>query len=274
MLYATWNVWWRFADWSARLPRLETTLRTLAPDIVGLQEVWRTPSDDLTARLGAATGLTHTVAAFSDRSDLWRRRTAGEDAGIGNAVLSRWPVLGHHVLRLPDGGERDEGRLALHARVDTPAGTQDVFSVHVNSSPGHSHVRLVQVDAVVRFVDEVSRDADLAPVVVGDFNAEPDSDEMRRLGGYRTAGPVRGLYFTDVWQYEEQDRGYTWSRDNAHVRDTGEPSARVDYIWVANRPARRPRVEGVGRFGVGAPGTAWPSDHAGVWARLGTGPTG
>src|SRR5205807_2210813 len=38
-----------------------------------------------------------------------------------------------------------------------------------------------------------------APLIVcGDFNADPDSDEIRMLTG-RTAAPVPGLSFCDAW---------------------------------------------------------------------------
>ncbi|MBW3605089.1 MAG: hypothetical protein KY460_09305 [Actinobacteria bacterium] len=37
----SWNLCWRFGgDWRQRQPRIVTQLQTLAPDIVGLQEVW------------------------------------------------------------------------------------------------------------------------------------------------------------------------------------------------------------------------------------------
>jgi endonuclease/exonuclease/phosphatase family metal-dependent hydrolase len=39
------------------------------------------------------------------------------------------------------------------------------------------------------------------PVLTGDFNAVPDSDEMRLLGGMRTAPAEPGQVLLDAWEY-------------------------------------------------------------------------
>ena len=36
---------------------------------------------------------------------------------------------------------------------------------------------------------------------MGDLNAEPQSDEIRYLGGYTRLGEERTVRFTDVWSY-------------------------------------------------------------------------
>src|SRR6266568_5980840 len=61
-----------------------------------------------------------------------------------------------------------------------------------------SAIRQGQVRQLVRFVQEVSSRRD--PVIVcGDFNAGPDSDEIRMLTGRAaTAGP--GIVFYDSWE--------------------------------------------------------------------------
>jgi endonuclease/exonuclease/phosphatase family metal-dependent hydrolase len=37
---ATWNIWARYGPWPERAPVIESTLREIDADIVGLQEVW------------------------------------------------------------------------------------------------------------------------------------------------------------------------------------------------------------------------------------------
>ena len=37
---ATWNIWARYGPWEERAPVIESTLREIDADIVGLQEVW------------------------------------------------------------------------------------------------------------------------------------------------------------------------------------------------------------------------------------------
>jgi endonuclease/exonuclease/phosphatase family metal-dependent hydrolase len=73
----TWNIWWRFGPrWRQRQPALIETLRNLDPDVVALQEVWR--SDETTQR-GSIESLAHSLAGVcrlemakkcrNDRSD-------------------------------------------------------------------------------------------------------------------------------------------------------------------------------------------------------------
>jgi hypothetical protein len=50
-------------------------------------------------------------------------------------------------------------------------------------------------------------------VVTGDLNAEPDADEIRLLGGYKTAPVVPGLVLVDAWSYvDPMTPGWTWDR--------------------------------------------------------------
>ncbi len=61
----TWNLWWRFGDWQRRFEVIAAELAAVAPDVVGLQEVWARGSgaDSVNAagllarRLGHALGV-------------------------------------------------------------------------------------------------------------------------------------------------------------------------------------------------------------------------
>ena len=37
---ASWNLWWRFANWEERLPVVIDRLLAADPDVICLQEVW------------------------------------------------------------------------------------------------------------------------------------------------------------------------------------------------------------------------------------------
>jgi endonuclease/exonuclease/phosphatase family metal-dependent hydrolase len=65
-----------------------------------------------------------------------------------------------------------------------------------------------------------------APLIVcGDFNADPDSDEIRMLAG-RTAVPVPGLSFCDAWEMAgPPDPGHTWSNGNPWATQLLWPTA-------------------------------------------------
>src|SRR5215218_2818720 len=176
---ATWNVWWRFGPWAERQPAIAETLRRIDADVIALQEVWDV--DDGTGQseaLAEALGYEHVFASGFD---------AGE-ASFGNAVLSRWPIATSDTRALPTTPSTDEFRVVLRVEVDGPRGRFELYTTHLNWRYDESHVRQAQVRALAEFVAE-SAGRPYPPIVCGDFNAEPDSDEIRMLTG-RAAVPV------------------------------------------------------------------------------------
>ena len=117
---------------------------------------------------------------------------------------------------------------------------------------------------------EHAADCAYPPVVTGDLNAEPGSDELRLLGGLLTAPAVPGLVLVDAWRYADPgDPGFTWDHRNGYQAGTVLPDSRIDYILV--RPAPAGPAARSSRSGLG--GTApvdgvWPSDHFAVVADL------
>src|SRR5439155_1275107 len=71
------------------------------------------------------------------------------------------------------------------------------------------------------------------PVVTGDLNAEPGSDELRLLGGLLTAPAAPGLVLIDAWRHADPgDPGFTWDRGNGYQASSIVPDSRIDYILV------------------------------------------
>jgi len=82
----------------------------------------------------------------------------------GNALLSRWPVIGHQHEDISD--HRFEQRGLLHVEVDAHGRRIHVIVVHLGLIPGS---RIRQIERLQRFIErEVPGDAPL--VVAGDFN--------------------------------------------------------------------------------------------------------
>ncbi|MFJ3893022.1 endonuclease/exonuclease/phosphatase family protein [Streptomyces sp. NPDC090083] len=268
MRVVTWNLWWRYGPWEARRTAILAVLRELRPDVVGLQEVWDTRDtggENLAGWLAGELGMHWTWGASHDPG-FWQRRLGGTAVGIGNAVLSRWPVAERAVLPLPP-GDGDGGRLAVYAGLDAPGHRVPFFTAHLSSAPAASAVRCQQVTALAEFVARRRGTGPFPPVVTGDFNARPDSDEVRLLGGHRTAPPVPGHVLVDAWDVAEPGApSATWDLRNPYVAGTSSgPSARVDYVFVA--PAGRDgpgHVRGARRAGDGPVGGVWPTDHAAV----------
>lgn len=255
---ATWNVWWRFGPWEERQPAIAETLRRIDADVIALQEVWDV--DDgrgQSEALADTLGYEHVFAAGFD---------AGE-ASFGNAVLSRWPIAASDTRTLPTTPSTDEFRVALKVEVDGPRGPIELYTTHLNWRYDESHVRQAQVRALSEFVGESTGRA-VPPIVCGDFNAEPDSDEIRMLTG-RAAVPVPRLVFVDAWDVAGNGAGFTWSNNNAFAARDLEADRRIDYVFVGWRKARGAghvvdaRVAAIDRIdGV------HPSDHYAVVAEL------
>jgi endonuclease/exonuclease/phosphatase family metal-dependent hydrolase len=263
----TWNLWWRFGDWKRREQRIARVVEETSPDLVGLQEVWATGDENQAEQLSAELELNWAWAP-SPAPEHFQRRIDDPTMQVGNAVLSRWPIVSSVGRNLPSSGA-DEGRTALITVVDAPGGPVAFVTTQLAATVGGSALRCEQVRALIgHIVDEVPETAAL--VLTGDFNAEPDSDEIRLLGGHKTAPVAPGLILVDAWRYAEPDsRPWTWDRRNPAVLATGEPNARIDYIFVGYRsstPAlyvHRARLAGDAQSdGV------WPSDHAAVVADL------
>ncbi|MFG2191900.1 endonuclease/exonuclease/phosphatase family protein [Streptomyces sp. NPDC048639] len=273
MRVMTWNVWGRFGPWKERQPALLGTLRDTRADIIGLQEVWARGEDNQASWLAGQLGM-HWTWAPSEAPERWRDRLGDPEVDIGNAVLSRWPIMDRAALRLPADGNRDDGRAALYALVDAPAHPVPFFTTHLTSAIHASALRCRQVAALARFVADHRGGTPFPPVVTGDFNAWPDSDEIRQFGGYKTAPAVPGHILLDAWEYADPAApSATWSAANPFVAASFSPSVRIDYIHVGlPGPDGTGRVTSVRRAGDRAVDGVWPSDHAAVVAELAAGP--
>lgn len=255
---ATLNIWSRFGPWEERLVAIRESLRRLAPDVIGMQEVLRGPELDQAALIAAELG--YKVA--------WGKASENHGFPLGNAILSRWPILRSEVVPLPNGGT-DEQRSVVFAELDAPFAKVPVFCTHLNWKLHHGHVRQLQVRAVA---DTVARLAPVRvsfpPVLVGDFNAEPDSDEMRFLRGLTgLGGPC--VYFADAFHLAGEGAGATFSKRNPFAEYLREPERRIDYIYVRgpDDSQRGEPVEASLCFDEPHEG-AYPSDHFGVVATI------
>jgi endonuclease/exonuclease/phosphatase family metal-dependent hydrolase len=158
----------------------------------------------------------------------------------------------------------------LFAHIAGPAGAVPFFTTQLTSAIGHSALRSDQVRALAQFVvGECSERAH--PIVTGDFNAEPDSDEIRLLGGLKRPPALPGLVLLDAWYYADPaSPGWTWDRRNPAVLATGEPDARIDYVFLGYRINNEsaPRVRAAWLAANEPYDGVWPSDHAAVVVSL------
>jgi endonuclease/exonuclease/phosphatase family metal-dependent hydrolase len=257
MRVLTWNLWGRGGDWRSRRDAIAAVIAESAPDVCGLQEVWDAPDGNLAADLAERLDLRWCwVRAHPPRPE--------DGVAIGNAVLTRWPIVAVEELELPTRGLA-ERRVAVCARVAAPTGVLPFVTTHLTYRPGGSVIRLEQVRALAGFVAEQAGDCAYPPVVTGDLNAEPTSDELRLLGGLLTAPAVPDLVLLDAWRYAPpEDPGFTWDRRNGYQQHSIIPDSRIDYVLVGLPQHDRGRIETV-RLGGNTPvNGVWPSDHFAV----------
>jgi endonuclease/exonuclease/phosphatase family metal-dependent hydrolase len=183
-------------------------------------------------------------------------------------VLSRWPISHHEFRPLPAPADLDESRVVLRADIDGPRGPIQLFCTHLNWRFDQSHIRQDQVRAIARFVKE-SPPRTFPPVVCGDFNADPESDEIRMLTG-RAAVPEPKLVFHDAWEAGgDGGPGTTWSNRNPYARLDLEIDRRIDFVFAGwPKPGGAGHVVACSVEGTEAVDDVVPSDHYAVLAEL------
>jgi endonuclease/exonuclease/phosphatase family metal-dependent hydrolase len=268
----TFNLWHDAGPWKERAALARDWIARLDPDLIGFQEVLRGAGVDLVAQLVSERGY---HVDFARASAFWR----DDSLAFGNAVASRWPIESRDELQLPDRGD-GETRVALTVGIRAPIpGERLSFTcTHLNWKFHHGVTRERQVVALCDRVRRLRARDGFPSILVGDFNAEPGSDEIRYVKGLHSIDG-RSVHFHDAWEVARDreeaggsgNAGVTWSNRNPYARENLEPARRIDYIFVG-----RPMLGGSGIVDHcrvvcdQESGGVWPSDHFGLYAELRT----
>jgi len=236
-------------DWEVRRHEVVAEIVRVDADVVCLQEVWQESASVGTAEW-VAERLAEAGAEFyhvfgGHRFGRWGEQNPA--FRFGSAVLSRWPIDESHLWALPTAEDPHDPMPAMmpwelvHART---AGL-DIFTTHLAPAPTHGRHRRVQVLEIDKLIRQVRGELDeidfgtrreaMPAILTGDFNAEPESDEIRFLKGL-TVFDERTTFFQDAWAVAGGDGpGYTsdWrshplsDRLNIHRK-------RIDYVFVGD----------------------------------------
>ncbi len=261
----TLNLWNIDGPWRERARCIGEWIDRLDPDLLAFQEVVRMTDCDQLGELLADRGYHRDYVAASP---FWKPDREDEKGEVGNAVASRWPIRDREELRLPGTGDF-ETRAALSVEVDAPFGPLSFTVTHLSWRLDHGWIRERQVRAISELVLRRAPERGYPPLLVGDFNAEPEATEIRYLTGLH-ALEGQSVCFLDAWaRAGDGSPGFTWSNTNTWARREREPDRRIDYIFTG-----LPQRDGRGQLlscrvvcddevdGV------WPSDHFGVYAEL------
>ena len=189
------------------LERIARVIRASGADIAGLQEVDRhfAERSNWADQAAGLAELLHWHVAYGANIDLDPPAPGRARIQFGNAVLSRYPITRRentHLFRSP--GEEQRG--LLHVEVDVPGLPMHVYVTHLDAFSETDRVR--QAQQVVELVGK-----NCPAVLLGDFNARPETPEIGRL---RAA-------LTDTWT----------AAAGGGPHDA--PAARIDYIFTSQR---------------------------------------
>ena len=261
----TLNLWGEQPPLERRMQLAADGLRALAPDVVGLQEVRQVPGTvpNQAETLGRALGMDH----YFEPATPW----GGGEEGL--AILSRYPIVARRVHELPH-AVATERRLALGVTVESAAGPVDVWTTHLNYRLADGGKREDQMVAIDEHI--AASASELPKILCGDFNATPDSDEIRFLRGLHTAGGRR-TFWQDAWERRHgRADGFTWARANPYTARLRwlERDRRLDYIFVSpmKRDGRGVVLDCRIVLDRAAADGALPSDHFGLYAEVQLGP--
>ena len=215
------NLWGRKGDYDARVVRINEWLRQLRPDIAGFQEC---------LRVGGHDGVSNWLSSHGYYLAFGESIKSNVNRSYGNLVASRWPIISTEVLQLPT-PELSEPRVALLTIVKTPLGRQCFICTHLSYGFELGRVRQQQVISILKALNRRQFNSSLPSMVVGDFNADPNSKEI----GYLVDGTtlINGSTpFIDAWRAAgELGCGITMPA-NKHELTLGNSGRRIDYILV------------------------------------------
>lgn len=253
-MVATWNVWFDRTIMEQRYSALLRTLLTLAPDVLGLQEVVPVLADALRAH--------EAISALYEVSP-------NVIGSYGCLLLVRKALRPRFAeLEMPT----RMGRTLLVAELAERPGTA-VATVHLESLDSEP-VRREQLAVAARALGGAAR-----AVLMGDFNFDAtrtwgewrDEDMARKPHELENAGLARVLpHFIDAWPaVRGAEPGLTFDgANNPYVRD---PDERMRYDRVLARGLRPARIEILGEPDLSLQPPEEhpvPSDHFGLCAVL------
>mmetsp|Transcript_1753 Transcript_1753/g.3492 ORF Transcript_1753/g.3492 Transcript_1753/m.3492 type:complete len:316 (+) Transcript_1753:37-984(+) len=248
----TLNTWNCQGDFKKRAALIRQCVAAAEPDIIAFQEVLRYPGFDPLEALGGTT-WPHSVYAQAHSRRKWIPDFADQE--LGNAILSKWPITASEELKLPvaPGQER---RVAIQASIKAPRGSINVITTHLSHRHDETFVRQRQVLALAEAAKDVGTNIS---VVMGDFNADPRTDEIRFMTGrhgIRDRKTERTTFFQDAMDTAGLSTA-TWNHEHPYNREKWETSRRIDYVFVAPPASKRTMAGKVERAAV----TCWPVDN-------------
>ena len=236
------------SDPQTRIQYIIQHLKTINPDIIGVQEINESPAtgsdnqakiivDSLSAYFGVPyfkyIGFTHVS---------WDNQF-NEYVGI----ISKLPVQQSGYDQLVTG---TFPRKVLWSQIITSFGTLNFFNTHLDHLS--SDIRILQVKGIISYISQMeSIYPPIASILTGDFNDIPSTPTIQLL-----TNPGTVVKFIDSYQFANPfSLGYTVPAD--------APSRKIDYIFYKSTGQLEIKIS---KIVMNEPysGYNYPSDHLGV----------
>ncbi|MFH0900104.1 MAG: endonuclease/exonuclease/phosphatase family protein, partial [Pseudomonadota bacterium] len=240
----TLNLWGDREPLLLRLEAAAHALAALAPDVLFIQEARvgaalasENTANQLARRLsevggegGRGLGGKYEVVyacAVSGGPGTWGEGSPAGEEGL--AIVARPPIAETLVTELPDARPK-ERRILLSARLADMAVWCHTTHLHWRLDDGLARERQVAaIDGELRRLQ-----GDWVHILGGDFNASPDTDEIRFLCGRHSLDGRRTYYQDAFARIHPEKSGWTWARRNPNASGLAwlEIDRRIDYVFV------------------------------------------
>ena len=156
----SWNIWY-----DGNLEKVNKFLEDAHADIIGLQEVMRNGGNiQLSERLIKELGYQCVYApAFQITKD-------GQTIDVGNAILSKYPILEHKIHNL----SHIDNRIAIEATIKMSDKILQIVCTHLlHTHQQPSEIQDIQAENLANMLSKTNA------IVMGDFNALPESNAIK-----------------------------------------------------------------------------------------------
>jgi len=212
----TYNIWFDSQNWPARFNHMLGEIRQADPDVICLQEVIQRPNlPNQAASMADSLGY-HYVFTSRDPEEAPTR--------FGNAILSRYPIEASNAIDL---SPLSDFRTALHAQIQIGGNVIDIYNTHLHNTAVNQEIRIEQIEHLKSFIAQTQ--AGGLTFLCGDFNANPDWDEMELV--YEDFIDVYPLFHEDHLAAEHGTLNY-------HL---DHQQRRIDYIFFSKQGAEQLR---------------------------------
>jgi endonuclease/exonuclease/phosphatase family metal-dependent hydrolase len=225
----TLNTWKCDGDYRRRLDLMAQGLARWSPDLVLLQEAFASDDGqaDTAAQLAQALSMQATCAPARRKVRRFEGRPCQSSSGL--AVLTREPVLAHHVLPLPSDAADGE-RIAQIVQVQRAGLPLWIANLHLTHLSKASGLRAAQLDHGMHALRQHAGSG--LALIGGDFNTGPGSPEFDRLlaAPWHLINPFQGR--TKSTHHSEDGRDL----DLDHLLLSGWPASAVRCATVTLDP--------------------------------------